>query len=177
MIDGFVKLFDWLWEKFSEHLLPIVVIRDYEAGMRLRLGKRIGPLKIGLNWKWPIIDEVHTCLTKPDTFHVSNATVTTMDGKTAAFGAIIEYRIVDAEKYLLDYNEALSNMHDFARGSIAQQLMGCSWEDCKKKPTWTKIKNALKEDCDPMGIEVMQIQFGDITLVKAITLFNKQETQ
>lgn len=176
MIDGFVKLFEWLAEKFDEHLSPFVIIRDYEAGMRLRLGRRVGPLHTGVNWKWPFIDEIHTCLTKPDTFKVANATVTTADGKTAAFGAIVEYRIVNAERFLLDYNEALSNMHDFARGSVAQQLMDCSWEDCKKRTTWTKIKNRLKDECEPMGIEIIQIQFGDITQVRAITLFNKQET-
>lgn len=175
MIDGLVKLIDWLWEKFSEHLWPVIVIRDYEAGMRLRLGRRIGRLKTGVNWKWPLIDEIHTCLTKPDTFHVSNATVTTADGKTAAFGTIVEYQIVDPEKYLLDYNEALSNMHDFARGSVAQQLMDCTWEECKQRKTWTKIKNKLKEECEPMGIEIIQIQFGDITQVRALTIFNKQE--
>lgn len=175
MIDGLVKLFDWLGEKWSDHLSPFIVIRDFEAGVRMRLGRRLGRLHVGVNWKWPLLDEVHTCLIKPDTFRVMNTTITTIDGKTAAFGAIVEYQITDPEKYLLDYNEALVNMHDFARGSVAQQLMDCSWEDCKKESTWKKIASTLRRECKPMGIEIIQVQFGDIVQVRAMTLFNKQD--
>lgn len=175
MIDGFVKLFDWVIDKFAEHLSPFYVIRDYEAGIKMRLGHRRGRSKVGVNWKWPFIDEVHTCYTKPDTFKIENVTVTTSDDVTASFGAIIEYQIVDPEAFLLDYNEALGNMHDFARMSVAYQLMSCAWKDCKERSTWTKIKNKLKDECKPMGIEVLQVMFADIARVRALALFQKQE--
>ena len=56
MLDGFIKLLEWIGEKWRDYLSPIIILRDYEAGVLLRIGKYRKNLKVGLNWKVPIID-------------------------------------------------------------------------------------------------------------------------
>ena len=173
MGDLIIKTLEWLADKWHEYLSPYVIMRDYESGVLLRLGRYKKNLKTGVNWKLPFIDEVHSVVITTNTFHVANVNVTTTDQKTISVGVIIEYDITDVKKYLLDVNEAESNAHDIARGVIASHLTDCSWEDVKLKPTATAIKNKLKKQFDDMGINIHQLIFGDITQSRVFTVFRE----
>jgi regulator of protease activity HflC (stomatin/prohibitin superfamily) len=166
MLDGLIKLLEWIGEKWRDYLSPFCIVKEYEKGVLLRLGKYKKGLKVGVNLKLPIIDEIHTCLCKVDTFHVSPVNVTTLDQKQVSVEPIIKFDIVDAKKYLIDTNEAASNLHDISRGIIADYLTDCDWEEVKKKTTLTKIKNALKNECEEMGVNVNKVYFGRIVCTK-----------
>jgi len=164
---------EWGIEKFKDYLSPIVILRCYEGGVLLRLGKYKHPLKVGINLKLPFIDEVHTCIVTVDTFHVSPIEITTLDQKQVSVEPIIKFEIVDTKKYLLDVNEAAGNIHDIARGVIADYLTDCNWEDIKKRSTLTAIKNKLKSECEEMGVRLFQVYFGRIVTTRMFTVFKE----
>ena len=78
-----------------------------------------------------------------------------------------------AKKYLLEANEAAGNIHDISRGVIADYLTDCDWEEIKKKTTLTKIKNALKNECDDMGLVIHKVYFGRIVTTRMFTVFKE----
>ena len=125
----------------------------------------------GLNFKIPLIDEVHIVISTIDTFHISPVDITTIDNKQVSVEPIIKFDITDPKKYLVDVNEAAGNIHDIARGIIADYLTDCTWDDIKKKTTLTAIKNALKKECDDMGINIYKVYFGRIVTTKMYTIF------
>lgn len=171
MLDGLIRLLEWVGDKWRDYISPFCIIRDYEGGVLMRLGHYKHNLKKGINWKLPIIDEVHTVLISIDTFHIANINVTTTDGKMISIGAIVEFEITDVKKYLIDMNDASSNSHDMARGIIADYVTDCTLEEVKDKKTLTKIKNKLKNEFDDLGINVRKLLFGDIIVTKALTIF------
>jgi regulator of protease activity HflC (stomatin/prohibitin superfamily) len=175
MLDGnlLISTIEWVAEKFKDYFSPIVVLRCYESGVLLRLGKYKYNLKEGVNWKIPLMDEVHIVMKSIDTFHVQPVDITTIDNKQVSVEPIIKFDIIDPKKYLIDTNTADGNIHDVSRGIIADYLTDCEWEDIKKKTTLTAIKNALKKECDDMGVNIHKVYFGRIVTTKVYTVFKE----
>jgi len=171
MSEGLIRIFEWIAEIWRDYLSPVLVLRCYEGGVLLRLGTYKRNLKEGINFKIPLIDEVHIVITTIDTFHISPVDITTIDNKQVSVEPIIKFDIIDPKKYLVDVNEAAGNIHDIARGIIADYLTDCTWDDIKKKTTLTAIKNALKKECDDMGINIYKVYFGRIVTTKMCTIF------
>jgi regulator of protease activity HflC (stomatin/prohibitin superfamily) len=175
MLSGnfIISTFDWILEKWKDYLSPVVILRCYEGGVLLRLGTYKRELHEGWNWKIPFIDEVHTVIKTVDTFHVSAVDITTTDGKQVSVEPIIKFDIIEFKKYLVDTNQASDNLHDIARGVIADYLTDCDWEGIKKKTTLTQIKNKLKNECDDMGVTILKVYFGRIVTTKMFTVFKE----
>ncbi len=172
-MENFITaLFEKVYDLLEEYIFPFKILNQYESGLVLRLGKYHRNLKTGWNWKYPFVEKVQSVFHTTNTFHITNVNVTTKDNKTISVGPIIEYQIIDATKYILDFNEAESNMHDLSRGIIADYLTDCTWEECKKKSTLTAIKNKMKKQYEDMGVEIIQVLFGDIAVSPAFTLFD-----
>lgn len=173
MLDGLIKLFEWIGEFWRESVSPIVILKTYEAGVLLRLGIYKHDLKEGVNFKIPLIDLIHTANKAIDTFHVSPVDITTLDGKQVSVEPIIKFDIVDPKKFLLDVNNGSDNLHDISRGIIADYLSDCNWDDIKERKTLTAIKNALKSECDELGVKVYKVYFGRIVTTKIFTVFKE----
>jgi regulator of protease activity HflC (stomatin/prohibitin superfamily) len=159
---GFVDFFKWIWEQFEHYILPFIIIRIYERGVLLTFGKSPKQLNPGLRLKIPFIQEIYTEIITPDTLQGGCVHVTTADGKTILVSPIIEYIINDVIKWVVETNEARTNLHDILRSITADYLTDTTWDECKKKGTLTAIKNKLNKRIESMGAEVTQMMFGDI---------------
>ena len=173
MLDGIIKILEWLAQIWSQHLSPFIILSDYEEGVTLRMGRYHKNLVKGINFKMPLMDYTMTIIVTKDTYHVANVNVTTLDGKTISVGCIVEFEITDVRKFFLDVNEAFGNAHDITRGVLADYLSDCDWVDVKKKTTLTQIKNKLKPQMEAMGITITQVMFGDIVQSRVFTLFKE----
>lgn len=173
MVDGLIKFFEWVAEKGIDYLSPIFIVRDFESGVLLRLGKYKKDLNNGINFKIPLVDEIYKVVKTIDTFHINPVDITTTDNKQVSVEPIIKFEIVAPKKYLLEANEAAGNIHDIARGVIADYLTDCDWEEIKKKTTLTRIKNTLKNECDDMGLLIHKVYFGRIVTTKMFTVFKE----
>lgn len=172
----FDKLIDWLLGLWSE-INPFVIVYQYEGAVHMRMGSFRKILKTGFHFlplKSLFIDTVYKKYVTIDTFHVANINVTTTDAKTITIGAIIEYTISDVQKFILDANDAISNAHDLSRAVIADVITDCTWEEVKRKTTQTKIKNKLKSELEPLGMEIHQVKFGDVVISRGVfTIFKE----
>jgi regulator of protease activity HflC (stomatin/prohibitin superfamily) len=173
MLDGLIRFFEWLTEKGIDHFSPIFIVSEYESGVLLRLGKYKKNLSVGVNFKIPLFDAIFKVIKTMDTFHINPVDITTLDNKQVSVEPIIKFEIIDPKKYLLEANEAAGNIHDISRGVIADYLTDCDWEEIKKKTTLTKIKNALKNECDDMGLVIHKVYFGRIVTTRMFTVFKE----
>ena len=175
MLDSniLISTVEWIIEKWNDYLSPVIVLRSYESGVMLRLGSYKKDLKVGINFKIPLIDEVHTCIKTVDTFSLNPVDITTMDGKQVSVEPIVMFDIMDAKKYLIDTNDAAGNIKDVSRGTIADYLADCTWEEIKEKKTLTAIKNAIKKECEPMGITIYKVYFARVVTTKVYTVFKE----
>jgi regulator of protease activity HflC (stomatin/prohibitin superfamily) len=165
MIIDFLK---FLWDVFERHILPFQVIRVYERGVLLTLGKWPKLVNPGLRFKFPFIQEIFTTPVKPDTLSPKAVHVTTLDGKTITVQPAIEYEIEDAQKWLIDCTDAVTNLNDLVRGYVADHLTDITWEEVVKKSTRTTIKNRLNNKVQDLGCKVNLLMFTEICQNKVI---------
>jgi regulator of protease activity HflC (stomatin/prohibitin superfamily) len=165
---GITDLLKWLFEQFYEYLLPFYIIPVFERGVRLRCGVHPKLIKPGLRFKIPFIDFVHTCIVTVDTMSTHAVHITTKDNKTITVTPVIEYEIDDAVKWLIETNDASTNLHDILRGEVADYLTDIDWQDCIKRTTSTAIKNKVQNRVKDMGVTIRRFILADLCINKVI---------
>lgn len=175
MLDGFIRVVEWVLEKGEEHILPFCIVAEYEGGVLLRFGRYKKNLKKGINWKIPLVDYIISTYVTIDTLSLSNVNITTTDSRTITVGAAIEFDVYDVKKYLIDMNDARSNLIDISRGILADYLTDCKWHEIKDKKNLTKIKNKLKKETLNIGVDIKRVLITDIALTTTYTLIKDSE--
>ncbi len=173
MAENFlIKLLDWAWEIMERYILPWQIVRDYEAGVVLLFGKYHYTLKKGINWKFPLAHESITCLIKPETFQTANQTIVTKDGKCISISFIGRYKVVDEKKFLLEANDAASNIvHELIMAGC-DSLTDLTYAEIIDKPSYTKIKNKANNKIEYLGATFTEVGFGSNSPVRAFSLIN-----
>jgi len=166
MVIDFLK---FLWEVFEKHIMPFQVIRVFERGVILTLGKNPKLVQPGILFKLPLIQEVYTTPIMPDTISPPSIHITTSDNKTITVRASIEYEIEDAQKWLIEVTDAVTNLSDIVRGYVADYLTDLTWEEVIKKSTRTTIKNKINSKVqEQMGCKINILMFTEICQNKVI---------
>lgn len=167
------KLFEWVWDLLERYIMPFVIIRDYEKGVLLLLGKYHRNLKAGLNWKWPVIHESLTCLSKRETIEFKPITVITKDNQTISIGLIGGYEVTDEKKFLLEANDAASNIHHHLIMVCSDEITDSELASLLTKTTpYTKMKKKLNEEIEYLGAKFFTIGYSSITKTRPISLLN-----
>ena len=149
--------------------MPVQVIRSFERGVKLTLGKNPVLMNPGLRFKIPLIQEIFTTPVMPDTMAPKAVHVTTKDGISIIVQTAIEYEIEDAMKWLIEVTDATTNLHDLVRGFVADYITDINWSDVVKKSTRTEIKNKLNRKCQAeMGCKITTLMFADISQIRII---------
>lgn len=166
----FDKLLDFILSVWKE-LLPFIIINHYERGVRLRLGRvHLPELKPGIHFKIPFVDRILASIITEDTLNIEPVSVTTLDNKTISVGSVIEFNISNIIAYIIDTNEARSNMHDICRAITADYLTDCTWEECKDKKTTRTITRLLSKKCEVMGIDITGFTLSDMSMSRVVKL-------
>lgn len=158
LIIEFIRYF-WFWR----------VIPKNKRGVRIRWGKNPVELKPGFHLILPFeIDHVDACIVEPEWTTSDAVHMTTLDLKTISVGPTVKYRIVDIIAWYYAENDAFSNLHNAMRLATSSELTDCTWDDCMKKSTWTRIKNRIKEKTKNLGIEIEDFGLIDLAVSRII---------
>lgn len=150
-----------------------VIIDPYEGGVMLRLGKKLRLLDNGFHFKIPFhIDAALTVRTVPSTHSLGNESITTQDGKSVGFHAVVTYRVRDVEKALLEVDDVDHAVRDAVSGEIGRVLRSKTWSQLSDEDTYTEITAACRRRGWRYGIEIMSVQFSGMALCKSIRLMS-----
>lgn len=173
MENFLIKLLDWAWDICERYLLFWIVVRDYEAGVVLLLGKYHYSLKRGLNFKIPLLHESLTCLIKPETIELKNITVSIKGNQTITISLIGGYEVKDAKSFLLEANDSQSNIPHHFMSVASDYITETTFEELIEKTTpYTKIKNKLNEKVKYLGVEFFMVGYGSICKTRPFSLIN-----
>lgn len=164
---SFDKLFDLLkdlWNDFK----PVIFINQYQDGVILRAGKYNRNLSPGWHLRIPFIEEYHVDITTIDTMVTKSVHITTSDDKTITAVPILEYEIEDIKKFIVDTNDARTNIHDITRAYVSDYLTDCTWEECKLKKTTNQLTKKIADQCRPMGVNVSRVLLSDLCITRVI---------
>jgi len=117
----FEKLID-LFVNLYRFVIWWVVLDDDQVGLVRRLGKYHRDLHHGLNWKWPIIETTLSTTSALDSTMLREQSLTTADGKQVTLRGVLTYRVVNAQRYLIDVATTISVVNDVGCCVIAEMI-------------------------------------------------------
>lgn len=156
----FEKLLD-LVLRFWELIIPWVVVKQYEAGVILRLGKYHRTINGGLNFKWPFLETSDLATIVIQTMELPTQTVR---DKIVSF--IIRFHVEDVKKFLLDVHDTDEVIRDISMGTILDATELNEEPNEIEKYTLTRLKRKLK----PFGIKVSEATITDYGKVKSLRI-------
>nr|NIR80759.1 slipin family protein [Gemmatimonadota bacterium]NIT89572.1 slipin family protein [Gemmatimonadota bacterium]NIU33359.1 slipin family protein [Gemmatimonadota bacterium]NIV63697.1 slipin family protein [Gemmatimonadota bacterium]NIX41687.1 slipin family protein [Gemmatimonadota bacterium] len=149
-------------------LLPqmVKILREYERAVVFRLGKFLSVKGPGFVLLIPFIDKIERVDMRVLTINVERQEVITRDNVTVNVDAIIFFRVVDAEKAIIQveqYIEATTWLSQTTLRSIVGQVeldeLLAEREKINKK-----IQDIIDRQTDPWGIKVVSVEVRDVVL-------------
>jgi regulator of protease activity HflC (stomatin/prohibitin superfamily) len=169
MFDRLIDVVIIIWE----HLTPLMVIPEYDKGVRLRLGRYHSTLGPGPHWKIPFVDEIITSMVVPTTLNLDEQSVTTKDNKSIVVRCIIKYEVADVKKLLLEVGSASDALADMVQGIIRDKIIMRDWAECNSDGLVGDIQRLSKNEAKRWGINLVSVVITDLSEMRSIRLLNK----
>lgn len=168
MID---KLLDFLIA-FLDQILPFKVVNQTDKGVLLRFGKFIKVLEPGIHPKIPFADEIipHSVLWTTQSLPAQS--LTTKDGKDVVVKAVIKYKVVNVETFLLEVWDAIDAISDMTQGIIFDTIKEKTWEELQITDLKKEITRKARSEAKRWGIEVETVTLSDLAKLTSIRLLN-----
>jgi regulator of protease activity HflC (stomatin/prohibitin superfamily) len=148
-----------------------IVLAPYEQGVLVRLGKFIRVLDPGMHWVIPLnIDHVYYEHVVPRTHELRPESVTSADGKSVSFTAVITFQVRRVEKALLEVEDVGHAVVDACCGEIGRVLRSATWSEMMDESMLEKLTSACRKKAFKWGIEVIQVQLAGIAIARNIRL-------
>ncbi len=148
-------------------LLKIIKqIDQYEKGIKFQFGKFKAIMEPGWRLVIPIIQSYGKVDMRTKAVDVPNQEAMTKDNISVTINAVLYYRIILAEKAILEVEN-----YEYAMGQIAQTTMRNTIGQVeldellsKREEVSKRIKELVDKSTDPWGINVLGVELKDIVL-------------
>jgi regulator of protease activity HflC (stomatin/prohibitin superfamily) len=149
-------------------LLPqmIRILREYERAVVFRLGKFLSVKGPGIVILVPFIDRIERVDMRVLTINVERQEVITRDNVTVGVDAIIFFRVVDAERAIIQverYMDATTWLGQTTLRSIVGQVELDELLTEREKVNQS-IQQIIDRHTDPWGIKVVSVEVRDVVL-------------
>lgn len=167
----FDKLIDVLLEWWN-HILPFIIIRDYEEAVLLRFGRFNKVILPGIHFKIPFFDEVidqHVVVT---TLSLDAQSLYTQDRQNIVVKGIVKYKISDVKTFLLEVYDAQDALSDMSQSIIKNVIMSMTLEECIDPEMDNTLTKKVRVEARKWGVDVQQVTLTDIAPMRSIRLIN-----
>jgi regulator of protease activity HflC (stomatin/prohibitin superfamily) len=149
-------------------LLPqmVRILREYERAVVFRLGKFLKVKGPGFILLIPFIDRIERVDLRVLTINVERQEVITRDNVTVHVDAIVFFRVVDAERAVIQverYREATTWLAQATLRSIVGQVE-LDQLLAERETVNKKIQDIIDRQTDPWGIKVVSVEVRDVVL-------------
>lgn len=159
----FDKLIDILVAAWRE-IVPFVIVEQWNAGVQLRMGKFKRSLGPGIWFKMPLVDSIMEAAVITQSVNLPAQTLTTADEKGIILKALIRYRVVDVQKFMLGVMHANDVLVDTTMGIIRDIVEDTEWGELAGVDE--QITEEVREFVGQWGIEVDKVTISDLAIVK-----------
>ncbi|HPU36149.1 MAG TPA: slipin family protein [Bacillota bacterium] len=149
----------------------IKIIPEYERAVLFRLGRLMNARGPGLIFIIPVIDRIIRVSLRVIVFDIPPQEVITRDNVTCKINAVLFYRVVEAEKAVVN----VENFHE-ATNQLAQTTLrsvaGMAELDeilSQREKLNVKIQRIVDEATDPWGIKIVAVEIKDVVLPSEMT--------
>src|SRR5947207_8860889 len=144
----------------------LCVIQEYESGVIFRLGRFAEVKRAGLNWIVPGLDRMVKVDLRTVTRDVPPQDVITRDNVSLKVSAVIYFRVIDAERAVIQVENFLYATSQLAQTTLRSTLGKLELDDllAQREKINKELRQVLDLHTEPWGIKVTAVE------VKAIDL-------
>ena len=144
----------------------VKILREYERGVVLRLGRLVGARGPGIIYVIPGIEEMYRLDLRTVTLDVPPQDVITRDNVSVQVNAVLYFRVVDATRAVVDVQNYL-----YATSQIAQTTLRsvCGQAQLDELLTErdhfnTRLQEIIDANTEPWGVKVTSVEVKHIDL-------------
>ena len=142
------------------------VIKEYERGVKFRLGKYAGIMVPGLRFVIPVIEKMERVDIRVKAVDVPSQDAMTRDNVSVNVNAVLYYKISDSRRAIIEVEAfeyamtqlAQTTMRDIVGETTLDKLLS------NREEVSSKIKKIVDKASDPWGIKVNSVEVKDILL-------------
>ena len=146
------------------------IMREYERAVVFRLGKFYMTKGPGLIILIPFIDKIERVDLRVLTINVDKQEVITRDNVTVHVDAITFFRVVDAEKAIINVEQYFVATTWLAQTTLRSVLGQAELDELlsERDKINKKIQEIIDQHTDPWGIKVVTVEVRDVTLPQSM---------
>jgi len=167
LVENFERLLAWT--------MPFRVIKVYERGVVLRLGKPDRVLDPGWRWILPFnIDVVTEIVVVERTMDLMVQSITTTDDVSVTFSVNMVYSVSDPMAHHTAVADFERSAEGYARIHLSQRARDKTWAEllADQKKLESSLEGTLSTRLARWGAEVVSVGFTDMTRAKPFRLFS-----
>lgn len=144
----------------------IKVINQYERGVVLTLGKFSGIREPGLRYVFPVIQKLSRVDVRSTPIDVPKQEVITKDNVTVGVDAVVYFRVIDAQRAILETTNYIYATSQFAQAALRDVTGNVDLDDllAKREEISLQIKTIVDAETDKWGIDVENVKVQNIEL-------------
>ena len=144
----------------------IKILNEYERGVILRLGRFVGVRGPGLIILIPVIEKLVKVSLRTFVLDVPPQDVITKDNVSVSVNAVIYFRVVHAEKAILEVNDYYYATSQISQTTLRSILGQFELDDilAHRDKINLQLQDVIDKQTDPWGIKIISVEIKHIDL-------------
>jgi regulator of protease activity HflC (stomatin/prohibitin superfamily) len=144
----------------------VVILKQYERGVVLRLGRYAGTLGPGFNFIIPFVDKVSTVDVRVLTFDIPSQDVITRDNISVKVNGVLLFQVFDPEKAILQVENYFAASSQLAQTTLRSVCGEADLDDLlsKRDEINAKIQEIIDRKTEPFGVKVSSVEVKQVDL-------------
>ena len=146
------------------------VLKEYERGVVLRLGKFHMTKEPGLRVIIPLIDKMTKIPVRIVTMDVPSQEIITKDNVSVKVNAVVYFRVMDPQKAFLEVEEYLVATSQMAQTTLRSVLGQATLDELlsSREDLSMKLQEIVDKLTDPWGVKVTAAEIKDVELTEEL---------
>jgi regulator of protease activity HflC (stomatin/prohibitin superfamily) len=144
----------------------VKVLREYERGVVFRLGRAIGAKGPGLIFLIPIVDKMVRVPLRTVAMDVPPQDVITRDNVTVKVNAVIYFRVLDANRAVLQVENYLYATSQIAQTTLRSTLGESELDEllAQRDKINKELQRVIDGHTEPWGVKVSTVEIKDVEI-------------
>jgi regulator of protease activity HflC (stomatin/prohibitin superfamily) len=142
------------------------VLREYERGVIFRLGRLIAQKGPGLILLIPLVDRMVKVDLRTVTLNIPPQEVITRDNVPAGVNAVAYFRVVDAQKAIVEVENFLLATSQIAQTALRSVLGKAEFDQLlsERERLNEELQKIIDESTEPWGVKVTAVEIKDVEI-------------
>ena len=151
-------------------LISIRQINQYERGLKFLFGKFYKTMEPGWRLVWPIIQGYERVDMRIKAVDVPDQNAITRDNVTVTVNAVIYYKVVSAEKAILEIENFRYAMSQYAQTTMRNVIGETTLDEllAGRDRTADRIREIVEQTATSWGLDVINVELKDVRLPEAM---------